>query len=287
MTSIDKVIIPVAGKGTRLLSATKEQPKEMLPIFSKTCDGNLCIKPIVQYIFEQLFDSGFRQFYFIVGRNKRAIEDHFTQDASYVNSLRHNGKSSYADELSSFYTKLSASTIVWINQPEPLGFGHAVLMAASFFKDESFLVHAGDTILGTGNAAHIRKILNTHGKLDASATLLVRYVQDPRQFGVVTGKREKNDSILVSSLIEKPEKPPSHLAIMPAYLFQPEIFAALRKTPYGKGNELQLTDGIMELVNENRKVIAVEMDKNDPWIDIGTPTTYWQALIDSHKKATT
>ncbi|MEW6604823.1 MAG: sugar phosphate nucleotidyltransferase, partial [Thermoproteota archaeon] len=151
MKAVSKVVIPAAGLGTRLLSATKEQPKEMLPIFSKTENGELCVKPVLQLIYEQLFDFGFRNFYFIVGRNKRAIEDHFTPDRDFIDSLNRKGKSSHAKELARFYEKLSLSSIVWINQSAPLGFGHAVLMAKNLVKDDPFLVHAGDTIISSKN----------------------------------------------------------------------------------------------------------------------------------------
>jgi UTP--glucose-1-phosphate uridylyltransferase len=123
---ICKVVIPAAGLGTRLFPATKEQPKEMLPIFSKTANGDISVKPVVQMVFEQLHDAGLREFCYIVGRGKRSIEDHFTPDVDCVRTLVGMRKSGQASDLEGFYEKLRTSTIMWVNQPEPKGFGNAV-----------------------------------------------------------------------------------------------------------------------------------------------------------------
>ncbi|MCJ7506458.1 sugar phosphate nucleotidyltransferase, partial [Candidatus Bathyarchaeota archaeon] len=157
-TTIRRVVIPAAGLGTRLLSATKEQPKEMLPMFARE-KGRLLVKPLLQLIFEQLHDFGILEFCFIVGREKRVIEDHFTPDNGYLKQLENRGKSHYVASLSEFYEKIKCSTIVWINQPEPLGFGHAVLQARSLFGEEPFLVHAGDTLVVSENHNHLERLL--------------------------------------------------------------------------------------------------------------------------------
>src|SRR5438445_8969448 len=128
---LKKVVIPAAGLGTRLLSVTKEQPKEMLPVFARGKNGNLCLKPIVQLVFEQLYQVGFREFCFIVGRGKRAIEDHFTPDFNYVSMLDSKAKHGPAADLESFYKMIEGSTVYWVNQPDPRGFGDAVLKARS------------------------------------------------------------------------------------------------------------------------------------------------------------
>lgn len=280
-----KAVIPAAGLGTRLLTATKEQPKEMLPVFAKTQTGELCIKPTVQIIYEQLFDYGFREFYFIVGRNKRAIEDHFTPDYDFVDLLDKRGKTVYAKELVHFYDKLSSSTLVWINQPAPVGFGNAVLMSKTLLRNDTFLVHAGDTIISSTNNSHLGDLIKAHRREGASSTILARYVKDPSQFGVIEGKKHGKKIISVTRLEEKPSKPRSNLAIMPIYVFDPEIFGALETISKGKGNELQLTDGIMKLVQFGKTVIAVEMNSKDLWIDVGTPKSYWEALSNSYNSA--
>ncbi len=115
---IRKVIVPAAGLGTRLFPATKEQPKEMLPIFTKTPQGDLVVKPVVQLVFEQLYDAGLREFCYVVGRGKRGIEDHFTPDEHCIKTLESQGKNGQAFDLENFYDKLNSSTTMWVNQPE-------------------------------------------------------------------------------------------------------------------------------------------------------------------------
>jgi len=116
---IRKAVIPAAGLGTRLLSATKELPKEMLPIFYRDSNGEIYLKPMLQVLFEQLYKFGFREFCFIVGRGKRAVEDHFTPDYSFLDLLEKKGKEKFVKSLKEFYSMIEKSTIVWINQPEP------------------------------------------------------------------------------------------------------------------------------------------------------------------------
>src|SRR5690554_484512 len=125
---VHKVVIPAAGLGTRLYPATKVQPKEMLPIFATASNGNMSVKPLVQLVFQELHKAGLKEFCFIVGRGKRNIEDHFTPDIDCIKNLTDKGKNGLANDLDDFYEKLRTSTIVWINQPEPKGFGNAVLM---------------------------------------------------------------------------------------------------------------------------------------------------------------
>lgn len=282
---IKKVVIPAAGLGTRLLSATKEQPKEMLPIFCRSTNGDLSVKPMVQLVFEQLFDTGIRDYCFIVGRGKRAIEDHFTPDFEYVDRLNNTGKNSQASDLQSFYRKLTESTISWVNQPQPKGFGHAVLLARSFVGSDEFLVHAGDTYIISNKNSHLTRLVNTHRRHKDDATLLIQEVPDPRQYGIIEGK-ETDQGFKVTRVVEKPEKPITNLAIMAIYVFTPTLFKALKVTPPGKGGEIQLTDGIQKLIDWGLNLHAVKLNNdNDVRLDIGTPETYWEAQRLSHKKA--
>ena len=197
-----KVIIPAAGKGTRLLPATKEQPKEMLPLFARASGGQVCLKPLLQLVFEQLYDIGFREFYFIIGREKRAIEDHFTPDSSYVDMLKQRKKNELADELRNFYQKIENSTIVWVNQPEPKGFGDAVLKAATFARDEPVFVHAGDTYIISDHDQHLRTLTKSHNELNAIATCMLQEIEDPRQYGVADVEREDR-GYRVKKVVEK------------------------------------------------------------------------------------
>lgn len=279
-----KVAIPAAGMGTRLLPATKEQPKEMLPLFADSHDGKPCLKPLLQLVFEQLYSVGFREFYFIIGREKRAIEDHFTPEFDYVEMLRRMRKNELAHELKNFYKKIENSTIVWVNQPGPRGFGDAVLRVAPFVGDEPVFVHAGDTYVISDRNRHLRELIKTHKKLGADMTCLLREVKDPRRFGVAEVERFRGNVFRLKKVVEKPEKPRTNLAIMPIYIFRPVIFEALKEVPPGKGNEIQLTDGIQRLIDMGLGSYALKMSPRDIWLDIGTIETYWNALETSFNR---
>jgi UTP--glucose-1-phosphate uridylyltransferase len=274
---VPRAVIPAAGLGTRLLPATKEQPKEMLAVFSKGIDGEPSLKPVVQLIFDQLYDCGVREFCFVVGRGKRAIEDHFTPDTEFVALLKARGKNAQAREMGEFYERVSNSRILWVNQPEPNGFGDAVLRAESFAQGEPFLVQAGDNhIISPGNA-HLKRLLRARASGRADATLLLKKVADPRQYGVAETTKSSNE-LIVNRLVEKPSKPLSRLAIVPTYLFEPELLDVLRETKPGKGGEIQLTDAIQGMIDRGSKVNAVELSRSELWLDVGTPETYWAAF---------
>jgi len=282
---IEKVVIPAAGLGTRLLSATKEQPKEMLPVFAVDRQRSLCVRPLVQLIFEQLFDFGARRFCFVVGRGKRAIEDHFTPDPAFIQDLNSRGRDSQATELGSFYKKIQESNIVWVNQPEPMGFGHAVLQAESLVSSGPFLVHAGDTHIISKAPTIVERLTRENARGSANATLTLQEVPDTSQYGVAEADETEKGNLIVKRVVEKPSKPRSNLAIMPLYIFNRNIFEALKATPPDKRGEIQLTDAIQNLIEMGSEVHAIKLREGDIRLDIGTPETYWEALQLSHKHA--
>jgi len=275
--NINKIVLPVGGTGTRLLPVTKEQPKEMLPVFSVGPSGNRRVVPIIQLIFEQLFSENFRNFSFIVGKKKRIIKDHFTYDKEFLNSLRITNKNQYANDLLAFFKKVRNSKIVWINQAKPLGFGHAVLQAQSYVNKERFLLHAGDTLIFSKNNSHLKKLIQLHHEKRPSASFIVKEIDDPRQYGVVDGKKVGN-TIQIDSLVEKPTKPKTNLAIMPIYIFEAEIFEYIKKTKPKKLNEIQLTDALAKMVKDGLKVLAINLSKEIVQMDIGNPNSYWESL---------
>ncbi|HVH15545.1 MAG TPA: sugar phosphate nucleotidyltransferase [Candidatus Angelobacter sp.] len=278
-----KAVIPAAGLGTRLLSVTKEQPKEMLPVFAKGRNGELCLKPIVQLVFEQLYEVGFREFCFIVGRGKRAIEDHFTPDFPYVSMLDSKGKDSAAGDLEAFYKMVDDSTVVWVNQPEPRGFGDAILKTKSFVGNDHFMVHAGDSQFIARNADHLRRVMKMSEESRADALFLSMEVEDPTRFGIVEGETNAKGLLRVERVVEKPAKPASKLAIMPVYVFNNSIFRALESTATGFAGELQLTDGIQKMIDWNLNVYTTKVASSEIWLDIGSPDLYWEAQNLSHK----
>jgi len=282
---ISKAVIPVAGLGTRLNPATKELPKEMLPVFANAPNNEICLKPLVQLIFENLHSFGITEFCFIIGRGKRVIEDHFTRDSDFLRILRERGRDKSALDLASFYDKLESSKIVWVNQPEQRGFGDAVLRGRPVVGNERFLVHAGDTHIICRNHAHLAQLVNECERLDADAILLLQEVNNPSQYGVARVERTNDNTLKVLKVVEKPQRPESNLAIMPIYIFDPTIFKALKKTQPDKGGEVQLTDAIQMLIEWNLKVHAIKLRPDEIWLDIGNPEMYWAALSTSYSHA--
>jgi UTP--glucose-1-phosphate uridylyltransferase len=273
---VKKAVIPAAGAGTRLLMATKEMPKEMLPVFSKGIDGDLLLKPALQVIFETLYTFGIVDFCLLVGRSKRAVEDHFTPDPNFVALLKGNHR--LMDQLADFYDKVRRSNIMFVNQPYPKGFGDAVYSAKAFTSDEPFLVHAGDDIIIAKDSSHLRRLVSVFEETGADAVFLVERVADPSQYGVINGEEIRPGTYQVDGIMEKPQQPQSNLAIVGVYVFTKQIHRAIEKIRPDRSEEIQLTDAIGDLISGGRKVYAVRLQENEKRVDIGTPTSYWNAL---------
>ena len=281
---IKKAIITAAGLGTRLLPVTKELPKEMLPIFVKRDEG-LIVKPLLQALFEQLYLFGIREFALVIGRGKRSIEDHFTPDYSFLDDLSRNGKPDMIDDLRSFYYKIENSSIIWVNQHQPKGFGDAVLQAKTITSTEDFLVAAGDTYIISKDGSYFQNLLKTHQEHNAAASLLIREVPNPEHYGVVETE-EEHGSFKVLSALEKPIKPKTNTAILPFYIFKPVIFSTIETLEPGIGGEIQLTDAIHQLIKNGLNVYAHKLDEQFFRLDIGTPELYWEAMSLSYKYLT-
>ncbi|MCX8196214.1 MAG: sugar phosphate nucleotidyltransferase [Acidilobaceae archaeon] len=269
-----KAVITAGGLGTRLLPVTKEIPKELLPLYGRGENGETVMKPVLQIIFEALYREGVREFCFVTGRGKRAIEDHFTPDWDFVEYLERAGKLSQARELRRFFEMLENSTIFWVKQPQPRGFGHAVFMARSFVGEEEFVVAAGDT------AVYPEDFLGELFRGGSDAALLLKEVENPRSYGVAVVEGDR-----VVMVVEKPREPPSRLAILPFYLLPPEIMRVLEKAEPGVGGEVQLTDAIQKLIDEGSYVRAVILDERYEFADVGTPESYIKALEASFRRS--
>ena len=277
-----KVVITAAGKGTRLLPFTKEMPKEMMPIFSKSFTDKKVVIPLLQYIYEQLYSMNFRDFCFVVGREKRSIEDHFTPHETYLKEL----KGEYKKFITKFYQKLENSHLVWINQNKPLGFGDAVKRAERYVGKEDFLVHAGDvTILSKSNHPVKRLIEISKKNPDAKAILLCKKIKDSKRYGVPTVEKISKNEYLVTEVVEKPENPMSNFGILPLYFFRSDIFTSLKRIKPGKGKEFQLTDAIQDLIKNKQKVLAITLNKNEEEIDVGTVESFKQSQEITFSKA--
>ncbi len=276
-----KVVITAAGKGTRLLPFTKEMPKEMMPIFSNINNKKIVL-PLLQYVYEQLYSMNFRDYCFVVGREKRSIEDHFTPHETYLRDLG----GDYKKTMQRFYEKLERSHLVWINQNKPLGFGDAVKRAERYVGKEDFIVHAGDVTILSENKHPVLRLMEVAKKNpDVKAILLCKKVRDAERYGVPTIKRISNSLFAVEEVIEKPDKPKSEFGILPLYYFKSDVFSSLKKIRPGKGKEFQLTDAIQNMIEEKQKVLAITLNKNEEEVDVGTVESYRSAQKITFRKA--
>jgi len=264
-----KSVITCAGKGTRLLPFTKELPKEMAPIFLNGTDG-IELKPLLQLIFENLYNVGIENFCFVTGKVKRPIQDHF--HSSSINSS--------SKQLSNFFNMLNHSTLFWTDQLSPKGFGDAVLPSKSFVHDDDFLLHAGDVAFLPNFLEPLQEIKNFENT-DVDAAFFVREVHDPERHGIISSSKISDDFFSVEQIIEKPSSPETNLGVFPIYYFKNSIFEALENTLPGYGNEIQLTDAIQKLISSGKNVVA-KIIPSDYVLDVGTPDSYFSAITLSH-----
>ena len=239
---IKKAVFPVAGLGTRFLPATKAQPKEMLPIVDK---------PLIQYAVEEAYAAGIRHMIFVTGRNKRAIEDHFDTAYELENELEAAGK----QELLALVHSLHPDDMdcSYVRQPRSLGLGHAVLCAAPLVGDEPFAVLLADDLMtGDAQGKHVLSQMvdvfaNTRTSVIAVQEVALAHV---RRYGIVAGNEVSERVIKVSQMVEKPraEVTPSRMAVAGRYILTPAVFSAIKQQTRGAGGEIQLTDGIAQLI---------------------------------------
>jgi UTP--glucose-1-phosphate uridylyltransferase len=271
--TVNHAVIPVAGRGTRLLPLTKSQPKEMLPVGGK---------PVVQYVVEELVRCGISRVLFITGPGKTAIENHFDIDTELVAYLRETGKEDLLRELAFeredveyFYTR----------QRRQLGLGHAVLCAQPMLNDRSFVVALGDSIIGLQAQSRVVTTMIEHfEEQGADAVIALEDVPlgEVDQYGIAKPRGKADSVFSLDDLVEKPaaEEAPSTLAVAARYVFRPAIFDFLRRTPPGKGDEIQLTDAIRLLIREGGKVLGVRLPPDERRFDIGNFESYFEAFVE-------
>ena len=239
MNKITKAVFPVAGLGTRFLPATKASPKEMLPIVDK---------PLIQYAAEEAIAAGATELIFITGRNKRSIEDHFDNASELEASLEASGKKEMLEALKAILP--SHVSCIFIRQPKALGLGHAVLCAKPVVGNSPFSVILADDLIDAKVPAmkQMAGIYATRG----CSVLGVEDVlpSETASYGIVDATPVENNLLKVNSIVEKPKPAdaPSTLAVVGRYILTPKIFDCLEKVKPGKGGEIQLTDGISDLM---------------------------------------
>jgi UTP--glucose-1-phosphate uridylyltransferase len=241
MTKVRKAVIPAAGLGTRFLPATKAQPKEMLPILDK---------PAIQYVVEEAVRSGLTDILIITGRGKRSIEDHFDRSIELEYFLEAKGK---FDELKQVREISDMATIHYIRQRDALGLGHAVSVAEEHVGDEPFAVLLGDDIIAESNPL-LSEMLRVHERYGRSVLAAMQVSRDEIElYGSIEPEYVEEERLArVLSVVEKPkpENAPSTLAAIGRYVLTPEVFRVLRTLEPGVGGEIQLTDAINVLAQE-------------------------------------
>lgn len=237
-----KAIIPAAGLGTRFLPATKAMPKEMLPILDK---------PTIQYIVEEAARAGIEDIIIVTGRHKRAIEDHFDSQKELEMVLKEKGKSELLEKVQ-YSTELA--NIFYVRQKEQKGLGHAISSARQFIGNEPFAVLLGDDIVESEVPA-VKQLIDVYEETGHSVIGVQEVPEaDTHRYGIIDPLTKNGRQYEVKKFVEKPAQgtAPSNLAIMGRYVLTPEIFDYLKTQKEGAGNEIQLTDAIERMNNDNQ-----------------------------------
>jgi len=266
VTPIRKAVFPAAGLGTRFLPATKAQPKEMLPVVDK---------PIIQYGVEEAVAAGIDQIIVVTGRDKRAIVDHFDISFELEHYLKDRGKTR---ELQLVRKISDLVDITYIHQKEPLGLGHAVLMAKDVVGNEPFAVFLADDIIRSHTPA-IKQMMDVFAPRQASVLALQQVEPDQvSRYGIVKVVKSDGRVHEVIDMVEKPDpdKAPSNLAILGRYILKPSIFGILETTHEGVGGEIQLTDALRTLA-QHETVLGLEFEGT--YYDVGTVSGFLKTSI--------
>lgn len=269
--SIDIAIVPVAGHGTRLLPATKSQPKEMLSVGRK---------PVVQYVVEELAKSGIRRLLFVTSRGKTSIEQHFDIDEQLTTYLRETGRE---DQLRELEFERKDMEYFFTRQRRQLGLGHAVLCARSLVGNQPCVVALGDSIIGLhADSDIVARMIEQYETTKADLVVAFEEVPLPEvvHYGIAKPRGSRGPVFELEDLIEKPavDEAPSNLAVAARYVFGPAIFDALTKTTPGKGGEIQLTDAIQMLLKQGAKGIGMQLDAKERRFDIGNFDSYFRTF---------
>ena len=267
MKKVRKAVIPAAGLGTRFLPATKAQPKEMLPVVDK---------PAIQYVVEEAVRAGIRDILVITGRGKRSLEDHFDRSFELEHYLEQGGK---FDELKEMRGIADMADIHYVRQGDPLGLGHAVAVARQHVGDEPFVVMLGDDIM-VDSSPVLEEMLHIHERYGRSVVALKEFSRkEISSYGCVAPEVVDETLVRILDIVEKPkpDDAPSNLAVMGRYVFTPEIFDALDRVKPGTGGEIQLTDA-MGLLLQEQTIYGHVFEKGR--YDIGDKLDYLRAMVE-------
>jgi UTP--glucose-1-phosphate uridylyltransferase len=262
---LKKIIFPVAGVGTRFLPATKEVPKEILPVIDK---------PLIQYAVEEAAQSGFEDFIFITARGKEALERHFAPNPELDDFLKRHRKTHLLEGLLGFYQK----KFTYIRQEQALGFGHAIALAATAVGNEAFAISLPDDLI-LAERPVMAQLADVYKKYRCP---VIAFMEVPRhdvpRYGIGAGKFIADKVFELETLVEKPAvaDAPSNFAVIGRYILTPDIFPLLKTTGRGAGAEIQLTDALVELM-KSRRVLGYFFAGRR--FDAGTTMGYIETLI--------
>jgi len=269
MSKIKKAVIPVAGFGTRFLPVTKAMPKEMLPIIDK---------PVIQYIVEEAVQSGIEDIVLVTGASKRAIEDHFDYNYELQNWLKKQGKEELREEVKKI---ADLANFIYIRQKGPYGNGTPVLNAKKVIGNEPFAVIWGDDLfINKKGKPRLKQLIDVYNKYqDPVLTAIKIDAEGTKKYGVIDGLKVEEKVYQIKKIIEKPgpQKAPSQIGTIGAYILTPDIFEALEQTKIGQGQELWLVDAIFNL-SKKRPIYAALVEGK--YYDTGSKLGWLEANVD-------
>ena len=268
MAKIRKAVIPAAGLGTRFLPATKAVPKEMLPLVDK---------PTIQYIVEEAVQSGIEQILIITGRGKDALENHFDTSVELEAHLKARQQYALLEEMQAI---TDLAEIFYVRQHEAKGLGHAIACAEHFVGDEPFAVLLGDDVVHSPEYPCLKQLVDAYAKTEASIVGVQTVPRrDVSKYGIIGGRMAEDRLYKVTDLIEKPnpEEAPTNMAILGRYIISPKIFPILADTKPGKGGEIQLTDALRTLLDEEP---MYALDFVGRRFDVGDKLGFLQATVE-------
>ena len=270
MKKVTKAVIPAAGLGTRVLPATKAQPKEMLVIVDK---------PSLQYIVEELVKSGITDIVIVTGRNKNSIEDHFDYSYELENTLQKDGKDELLEKIENLSTM---ANIFYVRQNLPKGLGHAILKAKPFIGDDPFVIALGDDIVYNPERPVAKQLIDVYEKYGSSIVGCQEVEEkDISKYGIVKPiERLDESTCVIEDFIEKPsiEEAPSNFACLGRYLLTGKIFKYLEEVKPGKGGEIQITDAILDMLKDGERVLSYNFEGKR--YDIGNKVGLLKANIE-------
>lgn len=268
---ITKAVIPAAGFGTRFLPQTKAMPKEMLPIVDK---------PVIQYVVEEVVDSGIQDIVIVTGSNKRAIEDHFdAPDEDLTKNLLQGNKQALLDEVKRIS---DMANFIYVRQKGPYGNGTPILAAEPIIEDEPFAVLWGDEFIYS-KPPRLKQMIEVYEKYGGIVIsgVKIEKKEDLKRYGIARLEHVEGNVSKILEIVEKPEPEdaPSNIATHGAYILPPEIFKALREQKPGKGGEIWLTGAINHLTEQGMPLYAVEIE-NGKYYDTGNKLEYMKTAVE-------